>query len=249
MAGSERFDMGRLVRRTVAVLGRNLGLFALASLLLSGLPAVLLDLTKSGLGLTGEAARVADLLGSVVSVATGAFLDGALISATISDLNGRKLTFGQMMSAASSAWLPLVGVSLLYGSGVVLGLILLVVPGLLLLTMWAVTSPVAAVERTGVYAAFHRSAELTRDHRWAIFGLYAATGLAILLLAFTVAVPLTLFQHAGSGPLPPHAHELGSAVVSVALNMLTAVFSACLYHELRTDKEGGAPRAVADVFA
>ena len=46
-------------------------------------------------------------------------------------------------------------------------MVLLIVPGLILLTIWAVIAPVIVVERSGVIDAFRRSRELVPRQRMA----------------------------------------------------------------------------------
>ena len=50
----------------------------------------------------------------------------------------------------------------------------LVIPGLVLSTIWWVAIPVAVVERPGTVASLRRSSELTKGVRWRIFGLFVA---------------------------------------------------------------------------
>ena len=74
--------------------------------------------------------------------------------------------------------LPLmIVVSLLYIVGFMLGFVLLIVPGLMLLTMWAVIGPVLVAERTGVFETFGRSQDLTRHTRRRIFLLLVVAGI------------------------------------------------------------------------
>ena len=53
---------------------------------------------------------------------------------------------------------PLILVGIVAGICVVVGLILLIVPGLILLTIWAVASPVVVVENPGVFESLAAAA-------------------------------------------------------------------------------------------
>ena len=53
--------------------------------------------------------------------------------------------------------MPLLVAGLLAGICIALGFVLLIVPGLVLLTIWAVIAPVIVIERTGALEAFGRS--------------------------------------------------------------------------------------------
>jgi hypothetical protein len=80
----------------------------------------------------------------------------------------------------------------------VIGFLLLVIPGLVLITVWSVAAPVVVVERPPGLKALARSRQLVRGSGWQVFGV-------ILLLDVVVGV-LTL-------PLP----ALAAAVMYFAL--------------------------------
>ena len=71
------------------------------------------------------------------------------------------------------------------------GFLLLIVPGLFLITIWSVIAPVIVVEKTRVLEAFGRSRELVRGHGWTVFGIVIITALlsgiasALLQAAFS----------------------------------------------------------------
>lgn len=70
-----------------------------------------------------------------------------------------------------------------------IGLIALIVPALIILTVCASAMAVCAVEGKGPAASLVRSADLTRGHRWAIFGLLMEFVIpCILLEALTAGV-------------------------------------------------------------
>ena len=67
-----------------------------------------------------------------------------------------------LLRSVEPVLLALLGVSILFGVGVGIGFVLLIIPGLILLVMWSVVAPVTVLERPGVFAAFGRSRELVR---------------------------------------------------------------------------------------
>lgn len=66
--------------------------------------------------------------------------------------------------ARSMPWWRLIAADLLVSAAVVAGLVLLVVPGLAVLTLFAVVGPVIEIEHRKVFAALRRSAQLARRH-------------------------------------------------------------------------------------
>jgi hypothetical protein len=72
------------------------------------------------------------------------------------------LTLPQL--ARSLPWWRLIAADVLAAVAVVVGLLLLILPGLAVLTLLAVVGPVIEIEHRRVFAAFRRSAQLTRHH-------------------------------------------------------------------------------------
>ena len=69
----------------------------------------------------------------------------------------------------------LVLAGILGGLGIAVRFLLLIVPGLVLLTWWALLSPVIVLERKSVGEAFGRSRELVRGNGWTVFGVMLIT--------------------------------------------------------------------------
>jgi hypothetical protein len=128
------------------------------------------------------------------------------------------------------------------------GFVLFIVPGIMMAVAWVVSTPALVVERTGVFGAFSRSADLTRGRRWQIFGLLFLYFIAISVVqqvllgvvgaAFVAATPqIRLLDQ-----LPV------SAVVGVVVSVVSAAGVAAIYYELRSTREGAGPEALAAVF-
>ena len=101
-------------------------------------------------------------------------------------------------------------VSLLAGLGVGAGLLLLVVPGLVLATRWAVAVPVGMLEDGTARNALRRSREIVRGNGWNVFQVLLAVG----LLEGLAGVPFALAA-AGAGPFGWWlALTLGSALTA-----------------------------------
>lgn len=120
------------------------------------------------------------LLVRAVSVGLGLvgmyWLQGALVYAVQDVRDGRFDASTSEVFAQVAPYVPtLAVVGFLAGLGIALGLILLIVPGLVLLTYWAVVAPVVVLEGKGVLDSFGRSRELVRGHGWTVFGIVIVT--------------------------------------------------------------------------
>jgi hypothetical protein len=228
------------------------------SLALSGLPGVLLNYLifnqrnadSQSAGLT-VAVILSGALFLLTTLVLRALVQGCLVRATVADSEGRRASLGECIGAAAARLLPLIGVSLLLGLAIVVGLLLLVIPGIILAVVYAVLIPVTVEERLGVVEAFGRASELSRGARWKIFGL--AVLLVLIVWLFIVAVGLVQVALIGSSNANlSHAFSIPALLVSgVSSTFITCFWSTtqtALYVELRDWKDGPATGRLGEIF-
>ncbi len=107
----------------------------------------------------------------VVGLAVPTLYEGIAIGMVRDARGGRSSSVRELAGFVVPVLLPLVGASFLFVIGVLAGLALFIAPGLYLLTIWFVVSPVILIERSGVFAAFGRSRRLVRGSGWAVCGI------------------------------------------------------------------------------
>ena len=145
----------------------------------------LLSLLFSTLGWIGA------LLVSAVSIVGLYLMQGALTEAVADVRDGRAdLSIGDTFRRVSPKLGAVIGAGLLAGFGIAIGFVLLLVPGLILLTLWSVIIPVIILEDKGVFDSFGRSQQLVRGHGFSVFGVIVLTFL--ILFAFTIVLALLL---------------------------------------------------------
>ena len=141
---------------------------------------------------------IVPLIGSVITTLAVFLVQAALVDAVQDVRDGRvDLSVGKTLQAAVPAVLPAAAAGLLAGIAITIGLVLLVVPGLIMITFWAVLIPVVVIERSTVLGAFGRSRQLVRGQGWPVFGtlvllwiIYIVADIVIGLLL--TALPLSL---------------------------------------------------------
>jgi hypothetical protein len=133
------------------------------------------------------------------------------------------------------------GASILAGLGVTVGLILLIVPGLILLTLWALVAPVVVIERPGVIASLGRSRELVRGNGWTVFGVIVV----LFLISFIVSAVVSAIAVAIAGDVA--GQLIGNLLANVLIAPLSALAASVMYFQLRGGREGatlaGGPEA------
>jgi hypothetical protein len=137
-------------------------------------------------------------LGLVISLLAGFLVQAALVKSVQDIRDGRvDLSVGETVSAAVPSILSVAAAGILAGIAIALGLILVIVPGLYLITIWAVIVPVIVIERSGTLESFGRSQQLVRGRAWHVFGtlvlVWIITILVSIILGFLLsALPLGL---------------------------------------------------------
>jgi hypothetical protein len=234
------FRVGRVISRSLSVLSRNLLTFAIVTGV-AYLPTLLLtkgaEFAASGSGAGIATAALGGFLLLVLSIVSQA----VIVHAAFQDMRGRPIRLGESISVGLGRFFPIIGLAIVMAILVGIGFVLLVIPGLILLTMWFVGTPVCVVERKGPLASLGRSSELTKGHRWKIFGL-----MLLLILISAVISPLIDVAFLAVAGLA------ATFVVSLIWNALWGAFYAIAvvvaYHDLRAAKEGIDIEQIAAVF-
>jgi len=206
-----------------------LGVFAVVNL---GYAALLEALDDDSGGRTALIALVTALASTI-----GLFwVQGALVRAVV-DVHDGTIDAGPLASLRLT--LPYVGrlilAGLLGGLAIVIGIILLIVPGLILLTRWALITQAIVLEDSDVRGAFGRSRQLVKGQAWAVFGIIVLTGL------FT-SIAGELLQSA-FGFLPRFLEVLvGATIANAVVAPFGAVALTLVFVTLR-ELAAGAPSA------
>ncbi|HKO73946.1 MAG TPA: hypothetical protein VJU01_01400 [Gaiellaceae bacterium] len=176
------------------------------------------------------------VLGFFVSIAGVFWLQGALVLAVDDVRDGRAdLSLSQTLDRVTPHLATLVAAGLLAGIAIAFGFILLIVPGLFLLTIWLLIVPAIMLENCGVSQSFGRSQDLVRGYGWSVFGVIVLTFLIFIGVGLVFGI---LDSAVDSAWL--------SFVLNVVLQTITAPFLALAwtttYYELR-DLKGAEPTA------
>jgi hypothetical protein len=179
--------------------------------------------------LVGHGAGIAALLALVslmISIVGTFWLQGALVYAVSDVRDGRiDTTVSQVFERIQPLLGTLIPAGLLAGLGIAVGLILLIVPGLVLLTWWCLIVPVIVLEGRQIGDSFTRSRELVRGHGWTVFGVVVISG---ILVAVASGIIESIFSFLGSFL----RYWIGGAIASALVGPFFAVALTLMYYEL-----------------
>ena len=178
--------------------------------------------------------RLLEVLASILAWA-------ACFKAVADGYLGREATVGTSLRFGLPKIPRLFGLSIVAGVLIVIGLILIIVPGLVLMTFLSLAVPALLFERIGILGAIGRSFELVSGRFWSILLLMIVTILALLIVSFVFGLLL-----GGIGvAVAEDSEAVGAAVTFVAAVIATAIttpiFAAIisvLYFDQRVRKEG-----------
>jgi hypothetical protein len=175
------------------------------------------------------------LIATLLSVVGAFWLQGALVEAVADVRDGRiDTTIGELYERTRPRLPALIAAGIVAGIAIAFGLILLIIPGLYLLTRWSLIPAVIVIEKRRAGEAFDRSWQLTRGYGWTVFG-----SLLVAFIAYAIAQGIlrTLFL-----ALPRFLSIwIGGVVAHSIATPLIALTGAVLYFRLARLDVGVAP--------
>jgi hypothetical protein len=222
---SERLDIGRVLSRVFQYYREQAGLLLPAAAIIF-VPIAIVNgaVYASGINLGLL------VLTAVLGFAGSAWLAGMVVEAVRDIQDGRRdFDVGGLFRSVAPVFPALLAAGVLAGLGIGVGFILLIVPGLFLMTIWALVSPVVVIERPGVIPAFGRSRELVRGHGWQVLGV-------VVIVAISIAILRSILNGIAGSSDSLVAYAIADLVTNVALAPVAALAAAVMYFELRRMK-------------
>src|SRR5271165_380751 len=178
-----RLDVGAVIRRVFDIYVDQ------ASVLMPA-AAVVFVITGIVSALLVAASSALAVVALLISLVASTLFTGMVVELVADVQDGRRdASVGQLLRAVTPVLGQLILVGIVAGIGIVIGFILVVIPGLILLTIWAVFAPVIVLERPPGLKALGRSRELVRGNGWQVFGviLVLFVGVGVIASAIELA--------------------------------------------------------------
>jgi hypothetical protein len=224
----ERLDTARVFERVFAIYRLQAGVLLPAAVILYVIPALLY--------LVGDFSLRALALAASIIAAVG--YQGLVVQAVRDIQDGvRDLSLRGLFRSVSAVFAPLLWTAILVGLGLLFGFLLFIIPGLVLLTWWAVAAPVVVCEERSAPQALGRSRELVRGNGWQVFGVLVVS----FLLVFIADLTLGALANAIVGSTV--AVAIANLIAGTLTAPVFALASAVLYLELLQLKGESLPPA------
>lgn len=192
-------DFNGILNETVAILSDNARDVGLFTLVIGGLTAigVLAGLTETtsmafSVGFMVDAndtslSSLFDTLLGVFSIVAGYMLVKRFLASR-----------GSLRSDVNRFW-PYLGLLILWIIGLVVGLLLLVIPGIILVVRWSAATGFVIGEQRGVFESFKASWNATKGHGWAIFFAGIVTLIVVVMIAGVIGSIFAAISLTASG--------------------------------------------------
>ncbi len=139
------------------------------------------------------------LVSVILALVGGLLVQGALVE-VVRDLHeGREPgSIGAYYTRTRGRLGTLLGASLLYGVGVAIGFLLLLVPGLIAVARWSLIVPLVVIERLGIREAFARSSSLVRGQTGRVLVLVVVSSILTGLISLAVRAAFAFLPNFGA---------------------------------------------------
>ena len=229
-APTKQITVGGVVDETFSIYGQNV-----AALLGAAIIVFVIVGLASGL-LQNAGGVILGLLAGIVRLIGYALFTGFVVRLVQDVRDGRRdQTVGDLFSSAAPAILSLIVFGILWGIGVGIGFILLIIPGLILITFWSVGAPAIVVEGAGPIEAFGRSWRLVRGDAWSVF----AALLVVLLIVIAIGIVLGII----ATPIGDGATLVASIISTVITAPIFALAVSVMYFDLGGGRAAPPPAA------
>lgn len=243
---TSKIDIGRVISNAFDIYKEQAGVLLGSAFAIYLVVGIIAGLLVVALGIIGA------LIAVVIGVIADTLYRGMVVELVNDVRDGKRDSeVGDLFKAVTGVVGTLILAGILAGLGIALGFILLIVPGLILLTIWSVIAPAIVLERIGVMESFGRSRQLVKDNGWQVFG--------VIVIVFIITQVVVRILSAIGGAGGDVGTIIGSIIGSTITAPIAALTAAVLYFSLREVKgeigpggqvapggavAGGAPPAV-----
>lgn len=209
-------DPGLVINRALQIYRDQLAVLVPAALVVFAVQAIAVVALSDALGV------VVSLIAMVLST----FYQGMVVELVGDVQDGRRdQSIGKLFGSVAPVLITLIAASIVVGIGVAIGIVLLLIPGLYLLTIWSVVAPVIVIERPRLLDAFRRSHDLVRGNGAPVF--------AVILIVFVGLAVLNLLLGILTAGLGDGASAAIGWIFNAATAPISALTAAVLYFTLR----------------
>jgi hypothetical protein len=218
-ATANRIEPGKVIGEAFETYRNNAGAVIMVAIAIFGGAALANGLLRATDNL------VLALVAAIITLIAHVLYTGYVVKLVQDVRDGRRdESPGELLSAATPYIGTLILNGILYGIAVAIGLFLVIIPGLFLITIWAVVAPAIVVENKGVIDAFGRSRELVRGNGWNVFG--------VIVIAFLILIAVYIVAALIGAAIGDAGVVILSIIAGILAEPLVALVASVLFFDL-----------------
>ena len=225
---NERLDTGRVFDAIFKTYRAQFGVLIHAALIVFVPVAIVSGLLRDDGGI------FLILVANVVSLIGTSLYQGVVVEAVRDIQDGRRdSSLGDLFKSVTPVLVSLVLAAIVAGIAIGIGFILLIIPGLILVTWFAVFAPVIVLERAGPIDSLGRSYNLVRGSSWQVFAVIVVLFIVLFVVQLVLIGVVAAITDSVVGIV------IASLIASLLIAPLSAIAATVMYLELARIKGGG----------
>jgi len=240
----ENFTAGNILGKSFELYIQHFSKFLFLSILAT-LPALFYGIANN-FSLEWFESPTKSVIFTLIRIYASWLIIPAIIYNTYISLKGETVSFNKSLQVCAKSAIPVLITGTFYFLSVILGTILVIIPGIIIALMYHVAIPVMVIENLNPIDSLKRSGVLTDGFKWKIFGARFFFGLLLLVPVFILS-----FSLLGGGYASQSNHMTYFILVEI-LTLLFVPWEAALitviYFYLKWIKEGVDVEEYAAIF-
>ncbi|MFX0068749.1 MAG: zinc ribbon domain-containing protein [Promethearchaeota archaeon] len=171
---------------------------------------------------------------------------GTIVKFTSDKFLGREADLSDSFGHASARFLSLLGSAILFGLAIIVGFILLIIPGILFFVWFLLSSQCVILEDQTAVSSLGRSKHYVEGNWWKTFGVVIVAGIIIGVTSAITSAIAYVFVVGLAGIITDAfivsiISGIISAIITAFITPFWIVAATVLYHDLKARKSGMPP--------
>ena len=172
---------------------------------------------------------------------------GTIVARIHSVHQGVEQSFSESFTLGLNCMIPLLVCMLIYGFAVVLGSVLLIIPGIIVAISLLFAPYILVIERESIFNSLSRSHKLIWGYWWRIASLVSVAGFLVIVAAVLMSIVAGIFIAMDPESITSTSFSVTQAVSAAILGgLVTPLFyslTMAAYYDLKLREEGDDPAA------
>jgi len=184
-----------------------------------------------------ERDEITELVAVVIEMVISIFTIGAVTFAVSDICLGNKPSIKRSYGALFRVFWAYLGTYLIYVAAILLGMVLLVVPGIIAILVLLFCLQISVIERRGPIESCKRSIRLGKGYYWRNFGVLLLAALLAMVVVFAIGMTLGIIAVLADSDPESFGFTVAVGILGALAAPLLQIPAILLYYDMRARKE------------